>query len=145
MGLGKVRPHEVQAQTPVEEKNYDSSSSIRVEPPSSQKPQCQSQIHGDDQVHGIVQGGEQGGEAQVDAQQVEDDDDGPIQLQSQVPHQSVQRDHPVDNILGSIQRGVTTHSRLASFCGYYSFVSSLELFKVDEALDDPDWVIAMQE
>ena len=35
-----------------------------------------------------------------------DDDGGPIQPQSQVPHprvhQNIQRDHPVDNILGSI-------------------------------------------
>jgi hypothetical protein len=60
-------------------------------------------------------------------------------------HQSVQRDHPVDNILGSIQRWVTTCSCLATFCEYYSFVSYLEPLKVDEALDDPDWVIAMQE
>jgi hypothetical protein len=60
-------------------------------------------------------------------------------------HQSVQRDHPVDNILGSIQRGVTTRSRLATFYGHYSFLSSLEPFKVDEALDDADWVIAIQE
>jgi hypothetical protein len=60
-------------------------------------------------------------------------------------HQSIQRDHPVDNILGSIQRGVTTRSCLATFCGHYSFVSSLEPLKVDEALDGPDWVIAMQE
>ena len=78
-----------------------------------------------------------------------DDDGGPIQSQSQVPHprvhQSIQRDHPVDNILGSIRRGVTTRSRLATFCEYYSFVSSLEPLKVDEALDDPDWVMAMQE
>ena len=60
-------------------------------------------------------------------------------------HQSIQRDHLVDNILGSIRRGVTTHSHLATFCEHYSFVSSLEPLKVDEALDDPDWVIAMQE
>jgi hypothetical protein len=33
----------------------------------------------------------------------------------------------------------------SNFCGHYSFVSSLEPLKVDEALDDPDWVIAMQE
>jgi hypothetical protein len=59
-------------------------------------------------------------------------------------HQSVQRDHPVDNILGSIQRGVTSHSCLATFCEHYSFIFSLEPHKVDEALDDPDWVIAMQ-
>jgi len=60
-------------------------------------------------------------------------------------NQSIQRDHPVDNILGSIRRGVTTRSRLASFCEHYSFVSSLEPLKVDDALGDPDWVMAMQE
>ena len=60
-------------------------------------------------------------------------------------HQSIQWDHPVVNILGSIQRGVTTRSRLATFCEHYSFVSSLEPLKVEEALDDPDWVMAMQE
>ena len=56
-----------------------------------------------------------------------------------------QRDHPVDNILGSIRRGVTTRSRSASFCEHYSFVSSLEPLKVDDALGDLDWVMAMQE
>ena len=60
-------------------------------------------------------------------------------------HQSIQRDHPVDNILGSIRRGVTIRSRLATFCEHYSFVSSLEPLKVYEPLDDPDWVLAMQE
>ena len=79
----------------------------------------------------------------------DDDDDGPIQRSTQVPHprvyQSIQRDHPVDNILGSIRRGVTTRSRLASFCEYYSFVSPLEPRRVEEALDDLDWMIAMQE
>jgi hypothetical protein len=56
MGLGEVRPREVQAQTSVEERNNDSSSSTRVEPPSSQQTKDQSQVHGDDQVHGINQG-----------------------------------------------------------------------------------------
>jgi hypothetical protein len=51
----------------------------------------------------------------------------------------------VDNILGSIKRGVTTRSRLANFCEFYSFVSSLEPLKVEEAPGDPDWIIAMQE
>jgi hypothetical protein len=124
MGLGKVRSREAHAKTPVEERNNDSSSATRVEPPGSQQPQDQSQAHGDNQVHGIGQGGEQGGKTQVDAPQVEDDDDGPIQPKSQVPHprvhQSIQRDHLVDNILGSIQRGVTTRSHLATFCGYPS-------------------------
>jgi len=66
------------------------------------------------------QGGAQGEETQGEAPQVERDDDGePIQPQRQVSHprvnQSVQRDHPVDNILGSIRRGVTTRSRLEFF------------------------------
>jgi hypothetical protein len=51
----------------------------------------------------------------------------------------------VDQILGDISKGVTTHSRLANFCEYYSFVSSIEPFRVEEALQDPDWVLAMQE
>jgi hypothetical protein len=60
-------------------------------------------------------------------------------------HQVIQRDHPVDNIVGSIRRGVTTRSRLKNFCAFYSFVSSLEPTKVEQALEDPDWVLAMQE
>jgi hypothetical protein len=59
--------------------------------------------------------------------------------------QSVQRDHPVDNILGSIRRGVTSSSRLGNFREHYSFVSMLEPLRVEEALDDADWVMAMQE
>ena len=107
----------------------------------------QSQDLGDDD-QGNDQGGAQVEETQEDAPRVDNDDDGgPIQPQSQVlhprVHQSIQRDHPVDNILGSIQREVTTHSRLATFYEHYSFVSSLETLKVEEALDDPDWVMAM--
>ena len=37
-----------------------------------------------------------------------------------------------------------TRSRLPSFCEHYSFVSPLEPHRVEEALDDPDWMIAMQ-
>jgi hypothetical protein len=58
---------------------------------------------------------------------------------------TIQRNHPVDQILGDISKGVTTLSRLANFCEHYSFVSSIEPFRVEEALQDPDWVLAMQE
>jgi hypothetical protein len=44
----------------------------------------------------------------------------------------------VDQILGDISKGVTTHSCLANFCEHYSFVSSIEPFKVEETLQDPD-------
>jgi hypothetical protein len=65
----------------------------------------------------------------------QENDDGQIQRQPLVPHpqvhQTIQRDHPTNNILGSIKRGVTTRSRLANFCEFYSFVSSLEPLKVE--------------
>jgi hypothetical protein len=148
MGTGEVMPRDVHVQAPVETSNQDPPSSTRVEPPSSQVHQEESQVHGDDHGRGFDQGGEQGGEAQGEAPQVEDDD-GLIQCQSQAPnpkvHQMVQRDHPIDNILGSIQRGVTTRSRLSNFCAFYSFVSCLEPHSVEQALEDPDWIIAMEE
>jgi hypothetical protein len=58
-------------------------------------------------------------------------------------HQTVQRDHPVDNILGDIKKGVTTRSCVANFCQHYLFVSSMESFKVEDALCDLDWVVVM--
>jgi hypothetical protein len=64
----------------------------------------------------------------------------PTQVQA-----SIQRHHHVDQILGDISKGVTTRSRLANFCEHYSFVSSIEPFRIEEALQDPDWVLAMQE
>jgi hypothetical protein len=51
---------------------------------------------------------------------------------------NVQRHHPVDNILGDIEKGVTNRSRVVNFYEYYSFVSSFEPFKVKDALRDLD-------
>jgi hypothetical protein len=60
-------------------------------------------------------------------------------------HQAIQRDHPVNSILGDIHKRVTTRSRVAHFCEHYSFVSSIEPYRVEDALRDSDWVLAMQE
>ena len=38
-----------------------------------------------------------------------------------------------------------TCSRLVGFCEHYSFVSSILLERVEDALKDLDWVITMQE
>ena len=54
---------------------------------------------------------------------------------------NVVRDHPLDTIIGDISRGVQTRSRLASFCEHFSFVSSIEPKKIEEALKDVDWVM----
>jgi hypothetical protein len=54
----------------------------------------------------------------------------------------------VDKILGSISKGVVTRRHVALltlFCEHHSFVSSFEPLKVQEALLDSDWVVAMQE
>jgi hypothetical protein len=59
--------------------------------------------------------------------------------------QIIQRDHPADNILGSLWKGVMTHSHLANFCQYFSFVFSIEPTKVAKALEDEDWVMTIQE
>jgi hypothetical protein len=60
-------------------------------------------------------------------------------------HQAIRRDHPVNSILGDIQKGVTTRSWVAHLCEHYSFVSSIEPYRVEDALRDSDWVLAMQE
>jgi hypothetical protein len=48
----------------------------------------------------------------------QEDDEGPEDEQEVVEHprlkQTIQRDHPVNNILGSLQKGVLTHSHLAN-------------------------------
>jgi hypothetical protein len=41
--------------------------------------------------------------------------------------QNVQRDHPVDNILGNIKKEVTTKSRVANFYEHYIFFLLLSL------------------
>ena len=58
---------------------------------------------------------------------------------------NVARDHPLDTIIGDISRGIQIRSRLSSFCEHFSFVSSIEPKKIDQAFLDVDWVNAMHE
>jgi hypothetical protein len=60
-------------------------------------------------------------------------------------HHSIVKDHPVNQIRGDISKGVQTHSRIASFCEHFSFVSCIEPNSVDEALLNVDWVNAMHD
>ena len=41
--------------------------------------------------------------------------------------------------------GSSASSCLANFCEHYSFISSIEPMKVEEALEDLDWINAMHE
>jgi hypothetical protein len=88
------------------------------------------------QDEGLDQGG---------AHEEHDKEEDELQVPPTQVRSTIQRNHPVDQILGDINKGVTTRSRLANFCEHYSFVSSIEPFRVEEALQDPDWVMAMHE
>jgi hypothetical protein len=122
MAIGDVRPQELQEQ--------DQPSSSVMEQPPTQVDEQVPQEEGQDQ-----------GEAHEEQVMEEEASRAPpTQVQA-----TIQRNHPVDQIFGGISKGVTTRSRLANFCEHYSFVSSIEPFRVEEALQDPDWVLAMQE
>jgi hypothetical protein len=56
---------------------------------------------------------------------------------------TIQRDHPVDMILEDINKGVTARSRVANFCEHYSFVGSVVPFRVEDVLNDPDYMMTM--
>jgi hypothetical protein len=111
MAIGDVRPQEQQEQD-------QPSSSTMVHPPTQDDEQVPQEEARD-------QGGAQ--EEQVM------EEEAPLAPPTQV-RATIQRNHPIDQILGDISKGVTTRSRLANFCEHYSFVSSIEPFRVEEAL-----------
>jgi hypothetical protein len=122
MAISDVRPQEQQEQG-------QPSSSTLVHPPTQYEEQVPQ-----DEV--LDQGGAHG--------EQDKEEEAPQASPAHVL-ETIQRNHPVDQILDDISKGVTTRSCLANFCEHYSFVSSIESFRVEEALQDLDWVLAMQE
>jgi hypothetical protein len=132
-------------------KEFEEATQAQDQPSSSNQasPRTQDEEHAQDdkdqedeppQEEDNDQGGDESNENKEDDQEI----------QGQKPphpivHQAIQRDHPVNSILGDIHKGVTTRSRVAHFCEHYSFVSSIEPYRIEDALRDPDWVVAMQE
>jgi hypothetical protein len=118
------------------------SSSMQASPPTQDEDEAQNNEGEDQEVEPPQEeSNDQGGDPH---DQDEEDEQVPKPPHPRV-HQAIQRDHPVNTILGDIQKGVTTRSRVAHFCEYYSFVSSIEPHRVEEALQDSNWVVAMQE
>ena len=119
MSIGDVCPKE--SEEPPQAQDQPSSSN-QASPPTQDEDQAQNEDQEDEppQEEDNDQGG---GEENKDKE-----DDQEIQGQ-RPPHprvyQAIQRDHPVNSILGDIHKWVTTRSRAAHFCEHYSFVSLL--------------------
>jgi hypothetical protein len=139
MSIGDVCPKESEESPQAQDQPY---SSMQASPPTQDEDEAQDD-EGDDQEDEPPQEEniDQGGDAN---DQNKEDDESPRPPHPRV-HQAIQRDHPVNSILGDIHKGVTTRSRVAHFCEHYSFVSSIEPYRVEDALRDSDWVLAMQE
>jgi hypothetical protein len=93
MAIGDVRPQEPQEQD-------QPSFSTLVHPPTQYEEQVP-------QDEGLNQGG---------AHEEQDKEEGAPQIPSTQVWSTIQRNHPVDQILGDISKGVTTRSHLANFC-----------------------------
>jgi hypothetical protein len=142
MSIGNVCPKESEEPTETQDQL---SSSMQASPPTQDEDKAQEEEDEDQddeppQEEDIDQGGDDDDEDKEDEQEIRDQ-----RLQHPRVHQAIQRDHPVNSILSDIHKGVTTRSRVAHFCKHYSFVSSIEPYRVEDALRDPDWVVAMQE
>ena len=56
------------------------------------------------------------------------------------------RSHPIDLIIGDKYTGVQIRTKATSnVCLFVNFVSLIKPKKIDEALQDADWISAMQE
>lgn len=55
------------------------------------------------------------------------------------------KNHPINNIIGDISKGVTTRSSLIELCNCMSFVSQFEPKSIDDAILDEHWLIVMNE
>jgi hypothetical protein len=140
MSIGDVCPKESEEPTQAQDQP---SSSMQASPPTQDEEHAQDDEDQEDeppQEEDNDQGGDKNNEDKEDDQEIQG---------QRPPHprvqQAIQRDHPINSILSDIHKGVTTRSRVAHFCEHYSFVSSIEPYRVEDALRDSNWVLAMQE
>jgi hypothetical protein len=139
MSIGDVCPKESEEPPHAQDQP---SSSIQASPPTQDEDKAQDD-EGEDQEDEPPE--EESNDQWGDAHDQDKEDEQVPRPPHPRVHQAIQRDHPVNTILGDIQKGVTIRSRVAHFCEHYSFVSSIEPHRVEEALKDSDWVVAMQE
>jgi hypothetical protein len=142
MSIGDVCPKEPEESPQVQDQP---SSSNQASPPTQDENQAQeNEVEDQEDEPPQEEDNDQGGDEDDQDKEDEQEIQGQRQPHPRV-HQAIQRDYPVNSILGDIHKGVTTRSRVAHFCEHYSFVSSIEPYRVEDALRDSDWVLAMQE
>jgi hypothetical protein len=135
MSIGDVCPKESKESPQAQDQP---SSSIQASPPTqgeeiAQEEEDEDQYDESPQEEDIDQGGDEDDQNKEDDQEIQDQ--RPPQPRV---HQAIQRDHPVNSILGDIHKGVTTRSRVAHFYEHYSFVSSIKPYRIKDALTDPN-------
>jgi hypothetical protein len=142
MSIGDVCPKESEEPSQAQDQpsSFIQASPLTQDEEMAQEDEDQDQDDEPPQEVDIDQGGDE------DNEDKEDDHE----IRNQRPphprvHQTIQRDHSVNSILGDIHKGVTTRSRVAHFCEHYSFVSSIDPYRIEDALRDSNWVVAMQE
>jgi hypothetical protein len=131
MSIGDVCPKESEEPSQAQDQP---SSSIQASPPTQDEEMAQEEEDQDEdnepsQEEDIDQGGDEVDQEKEDEQEIQDQRPPHPRV-----HQAIQRDHPVNSILGDIQKGVTTQSRVAHLCEHYSFVSSIEPYRIEDVL-----------
>ena len=55
------------------------------------------------------------------------------------------KNHPPDNLLSELDRGISTRSQVRNLCAFYAFVAEFEPKNAQEAVENEQWLMAMQE
>jgi hypothetical protein len=113
MSIGDVCPKEPKEPPQAQDQP---SSSIQASPPTqdeeiAQEDEDQNQDDEPPQEEDIDQGGDEDDQDKEDGQEIQNQRPPHTRV-----HQAIQRDHPVNSILGDTHKGVTTRSRVAHFC-----------------------------
>ena len=85
-------------------------------------------------------------EVQDEAVEQSSEEEPPQEEESMMPKAwRTSKDHPLDKVIGNIEKGVSTRNLLKDTVGHMAFVSQIEPTTISEAIGDEHWTLAMQE
>lgn len=122
--------------TKVEEVSCDDDDDIMEAPTKDTTEDAESELPKEDSVK----------ERQIDSINHQDDNLQQEKNHPDLPREwRIHRDHPLDKVFGDVESGVKTRLNLKEACLNMAFVSQIEPSKINEALVDDQWILAMQE